>query len=193
MNDSIFTVQFQSIHIRQHSLLPMNIFPSLSPSPVSEAEEDTLARQSDVTVSLYATLYAEYKGFFVYVLTSITLTVWVCWSLIPDYVLNYFGIYYYPDKYWSLAIPSYFLMGMLFTYIAHVLYNTEIMTLPLDDVRNFVDENAVLAGYDCKSMTTELLPTSASEVAEPWISQYSSGVWDLPISITNEVLYGSVE
>ncbi|CAK7910030.1 hypothetical protein CAAN1_21S01706 [[Candida] anglica] len=159
----------------------MNIF--LSPSPTPESSEDTLARQSDVTVATNITSYAEYKGFFVYVLTSITLTVWAAWSLIPDEMLNAVSISYYPDKYWSMAIPSYFLMAMLFTYVAHVLWNTEIETIPLDDVRNFVDENAVLAGYaggDC----------DATEASIPWVWKYSSGVRDLPIGLVNEVLYG---
>lgn len=171
----------------------MNLFPSISPAP-EPSSEDTLARQSDVTVSTNATLYAEYKGFFVYVLTSITLTIWASWSLIPDSTLNYLSIYYYPDKYWSLAIPAYFLMGMLFTYIAHVLWNTEIETIPLDDIRNFVDENAVSAGCDSIPFPTSSKqitpPMTSSKSAEPWIWRYGSGVRDLPISITNEVLYG---
>jgi phosphatidylinositol glycan class P protein len=160
-----------------------------SPSPTPDPSEDRLARQSDVTVSTNITLYAEYKGFFVYVLTSITLAIWATWSLVPDSVLHSYGVYYHPDKYWSLALPAYFLMAMLFTYIAHVLYNTEIMTLPLDDVRNFVDENAVLAGCTYKTGVPVYKGESASDEAEDWAFRYSSAVWDLPISLTNEVLY----
>ena len=140
--------------------------------------EDKLARESDVTVSTTnITENAEYKGFFIYVVSAIALAGWIGWTILPDKFLNeYLSIYYYPDKYWSLAIPTYSLMLMLFIYIALALYNTEVLTLPLNDVRNFVDEFTVF-------------PNEQGENLLDYIHRAPSGVWDLPITLVNEVLY----
>jgi len=170
------------------SSLNLSIFPSLSPTKTTNNNlEDTLARHSDVIVSTNITLYAEYKGFFIYVISATFLTIWVCWTLIPDLVLRSMSIYYYPDKYWALAIPSYTLMLMVYVYVALALYNTEVLTLPLDDVRNFVDEYSVLAG---SSETDEV--AKANKAIE-YLWKAPSGVWDLPVTLVNEVLYGEDE
>lgn len=170
------------------SSLNLNIFPSLSPTKATNNNlEDTLARHSDVIVSTNITLYAEYKGFFIYVISATFLTIWVCWTLIPDLVLRSMSIYYYPDKYWALAIPSYTLMLMVYVYVALALYNTEVLTLPLDDVRNFVDEYSVLAG----SCETDEVAKANKAIEYLWNAP--SGVWDLPVTLVNEVLYGEDE
>lgn len=138
--------------------------------------EDTLARQSDVTVSTNVTLYAEYKGFFIYVISAVILSCWVGWAVLPDYFIrDYLSINYYPDKYWSYAIPSYFLLLMLFGYVSFALYNTEVKTLALDDVRNFVDEHS------------NFIQTREEVNSTPL------GVWDVPVTLVNEVLYGNNE
>lgn len=147
--------------------------------------EDKLARESDVTVSTNVTLHAEYKGFIVYVLSTFILVSWIGWALLPERVLNnYFSIYYYPDKYWLMAIPSYFLLGMLFYYISLAMYNTEVLTLPLNDIRTIVDEHSVFPGSG---------GTSEEQIAASidYLHKAPSGVWDLPITLVNEVLYAN--
>ncbi|CUM52399.1 unnamed protein product [Debaryomyces fabryi] len=170
------------------SSLNLNLFPSLSPTKATDNNlEDTLARHSDVIVSTNITLYAEYKGFFIYVISATFLTIWVCWTLIPDPVLRSMSIYYYPDKYWALAIPAYTLMLMVYVYVALALYNTEVLTLPLDDVRNFVDEHSVLVG------SSEADEIAKANKAIEYLWKSPSGVWDLPVTLVNEVLYGEEE
>lgn len=144
-----------------------------TPTPKPKTpQEDKLARDSDVTVSTNVTLYAEYKGFFIYVLAAALLTVYIAWVLIPDRYLVAIGITYYPDKYWARAMPMYLLMAMLYTYVFTALYNTEILTFRLDDIRLFTDEHAVYP-----------------ENPQDYIFQAPSGVWDLPVGLVNEVLY----
>ncbi|OBA24396.1 PIG-P-domain-containing protein [Metschnikowia bicuspidata var. bicuspidata NRRL YB-4993] len=138
--------------------------------------EDSLARESDVTVSTNVTLYAEYKGFFMYVLSAVALTMFVMWILAPHSVLLSLGISYYPDKYWAQAIPMYFLMLMFYLYVLVTLYNNEVQTLKLDDLRVFTDEHSV-----------------SPEDPVDWLWKAPSGVWDLPIGLVNEVLYGEDE
>lgn len=139
--------------------------------------EDKLARESDVTVSANLNENTEYRGFFVYILTSVVMVCWMGWALLPDKVLqDYLSIYYYPDKYWSMAIPCYFLVWMLFCYIGLALINTEVLTIPLDDIRNFADEFTIF-------------PSEMNKNIVDYIHQSPSGVWDLPITLVNEVLY----
>lgn len=138
--------------------------------------DDKLARESDVTVSTNATSYAEYKGFFMYVGSTTLLVIFSAWILLPDLVLAAIGISYYPDKYWAQAIPAYFLIVMLFLYILLALYNTEIQTKPLNDIRLFTDEHTVYPD---------------DPVA--FLHKTPSGVSDLPILLVNEVLYGDFE
>lgn len=134
--------------------------------------QDLLARQSDVTVSSNVTLYTEYRGFFMYVLCTLALTLFVIWILAPEWLLDHVGISYYPDKYWAQAIPSYLLMLMLYAYVMLTLYNIEIRTLRLDDIRAFTDDQAV---YPLQPLD--------------YVWKAPSGVWDLPIGLVNEVLY----
>lgn len=141
---------------------------------------DELARESDVTVSTNVTPQAEYKGFASYVISCIFVFVWICWSILPDRVLNYLGVYYYPSRWWALAIPSYVIVVMIYTYIALACYNIEHLTLPLDDNRNIVDNSGIII--------TQLKNFKTQDI-EKYISKGTSGVWDLPISIVNEVLY----
>lgn len=170
------------------SSLSLNLFLSSTTTKASNINlEDTLARHSDVIVSTNITLYAEYKGFFIYVISATFLTFWVGWILIPDLVLRSMSIYYYPDKYWALAIPSYTLMVLVYMYVALALYNTEVLTLPLDDIRNFVDEHSILAG----SSENDAISKANKSIEYLWKSP--SGVWDLPVTLVNEVLYGEEE
>lgn len=152
---------------------PTSRLPSPAPSLLLPLRnEDKLARESDVTVSTNVTSYAEYKGFFIYVLSAVLLLGYMAWLLLPEKALNYFGVYYYPDKYWAQAVPAYLLMLMLYVYICLALYNTEVKTLPLDDPRVFTDENAIYP-----------------EDPAAYIHKAPSGVRDLPTPLVSEVLY----
>lgn len=141
---------------------------------------DELARESDVTVSTNITPQAEYKGFASYVISCIFLFIWICWSFLPDRILNNLGVYYYPNRWWALAIPSYVIVLMMYMYIAIALYDIEILTLPLNDNRNIVDDSGIII--------TQLKNFKSNEINNYLINS-SSGVWDLPISIVNNVLY----
>lgn len=146
---------------------------SPSPSRPAPAEEDKLARESDVTVSTNTTSYAEYKGFFIYVISALALVLYVAWTLMPQSVLVALGISYYPNKYWAHAVPTYLLMLMLFAYVYVALYNTEVKTQKLLSLSNFIDRQTVY-------------PADPAE----YVWKASNGVWDLPIGLVNEVLYG---
>ncbi|VEU20145.1 DEKNAAC100992 [Brettanomyces naardenensis] len=149
---------------------------------------DELARESDVTVSTNITPQAEYKGFASYVMSAIFLIVWLGWSLLPDKILHDVGIHYYPSRWWALAIPSYILIAMIYTYVALALYNIEVETVPLNDLRTLVDDSGVIV--------TQVHEGQARQAHEAvpldyYVHHPTSGIWDLPIGKVNEVLYSA--
>ena len=52
-------------------------------------------------------------GFFLVVFASLNLLIYILVSYLPDYFLNYFGWDYLPDKYWSIALPAYFIIVII--------------------------------------------------------------------------------
>lgn len=69
----------------------------------------------------------ELYGFFSWNLSAVVFILYMIWAFVPDSVLNGFGIYYIPDKYYSIAIPLWFAVT-LFTvfqlYVAVCMYST---------------------------------------------------------------------
>lgn len=144
-------------------------------NPMNGRREDSLARQSDVTVSNQNSLLAEYTGFFINIISSVVLVSFILWGLVPTFIFeDYLKFDYFPDKYWFVAVPAYSLMVMLYIYILLAAYNTEIKSLALHDIRNFVDEFTVTPGHQ--------------DMAK-YVHESPSGVCDLPITLVNEVLY----
>ncbi|KAG7665947.1 GPI19 [[Candida] subhashii] len=162
---------------------------SRSSSPRPNPQEDSLARESDVTVS-NITPSKEYQGFAIWVISSICLGCWICWTTLPESILHHqLSIYYYPDRYWAVAIPSYSLMLMVFIYYFLALYNTEVLTLKLDDVCCIVDEHSHFPGDVDNAKGIDVSRQELIDSAVEYIHNAPSGVWDLPITLVNEVLY----
>ena len=173
-----------------------------SSHPDPAPEDDKLARESDVTVSnITLLLEAEYRGFSIHIISTIGLIIWIIWTLLPDSLLHKLSTDYYPNKYWSIAIPSYSLMLMLFAYWVFALYNTEVLTLPLNDIHCIIDENSVFPGEKKVSQVEKQEEEegeeedigggddSIMENSIEFIHKAPSGVWDLPITLVNDVLY----
>lgn len=133
---------------------------------------DILARESDVTISNQITPLTEYRGFALYLIVTAFHLIWLFWTFTPPSIMNKLGIYYYPSRWWSLCLSSTVLMTMLYIYIALQMWNIEVETVKLDDLRTITDDDAVL---------------------EKDIDKYgwcdTNGVYDLRITDVNKVLY----
>ncbi|KAK4128639.1 PIG-P-domain-containing protein [Parathielavia appendiculata] len=92
----------------------------------------------------------EYYGFVLYLFSSLSFLIYLLWSYLPSPFLHALGIYYYPNRWWSLAIPSFLVMLLVYIYVALAGYNLEILTLPLESVETVVDEAAMVAVVDGK-------------------------------------------
>lgn len=183
----------------------------LDKQPISS--QDDLARQSDVTVSNIHHSQAEYHGFTIYVLALISFIIYIAWLVIPDEILSgWFSISYYPDKYWAMAVPAYLLILMVMVYWVLALYNLEVLTVELSDLRCFVDEYTQFPKVEEDKIEThenqdrykemkvhirdQEMRRNEEEKEEArrrriceYIHKAPSGVWDLPITLVNEVLY----
>ncbi|RCK55435.1 Meiotically up-regulated gene 84 protein [Candida viswanathii] len=172
--------------------------PSPHPHPHSpDDDQDKLARQSDVTVSnITAASHTTPRGFTTFILATLALATYVLWTLLPDAVLTRkLLVDYYPDKQWGVACPAWSLMLMVFAYCALALYNLEVLTLGLGDVRCVVDEASVFPDEVFGEPEGE--PTVLNQAnregcgmrSVEYVHAAPSGVWDLPIGLVNEVLY----
>jgi phosphatidylinositol N-acetylglucosaminyltransferase subunit P len=92
----------------------------------------------------------EYYGFTLYLTSSLVFIVYILWSFLPSPVLHQLGIYYYPNRWWALAMPAWTVMLVCYIYIALASYNTGYLTLPMKSVECLVDEAANVAVVDSK-------------------------------------------
>ncbi len=121
------------------------------------------------------------------------------WSYLPSPFLHQLGLYYYPNRWWSLAIPSFLVMTIIYIYVALASYNTGYLTLPMNSIENIVDDAAQIAVIDSKGRIHKKSTSSRGEESLPdasrieWSSLWNEGtdaVMDIPIGGVCEVLYG---
>lgn len=58
---------------------------------------------------------------------------WLLWALVPDDALRAWGVTYYPDKWWALALPLYGVVVAIFVVYAYVALNM-MCSCPPDSV-----------------------------------------------------------
>ncbi|OJJ45293.1 hypothetical protein ASPZODRAFT_152969 [Penicilliopsis zonata CBS 506.65] len=147
----------------------------------------------------------EYYGFVLYLASSFAFLMYILWSYLPSPFLHQLGIYYYPNRWWSLAMPSWIVMTIIYTYVALASYNTGYLTLPMNSIKNIVDEVANVAVIDGKGRrrpggSSKMKPGATSfQIMGPqnrkvsWREIWSEGtdaVLDVPVGGVCEVLYG---
>jgi phosphatidylinositol glycan class P protein len=76
---------------------------------------------------------------------------YILWAYVPAPMLHQMGIYYYPNRWWALAIPCWLIALIVYIYVALASYNTGYLTLPLNSIENLVDECAQVAVVDRKT------------------------------------------
>ncbi|KAI0881457.1 PIG-P-domain-containing protein [Annulohypoxylon maeteangense] len=142
----------------------------------------------------------EYYGFVLYLFSSLTFLIYLLWSYLPSPFLHALGIYYYPNRWWALAIPSFLVMLIVYIYVALAAYNTEILTLPLTSLETIVDEAAKIATIDSKGRirlgeSKKPIPEEKAKQLD-WKNIWNEGtdaVMDVPLAGVCEVLYGDLE
>ncbi|KAG4302430.1 hypothetical protein PCK1_001266 [Pneumocystis canis] len=113
----------------------------------------------------------EYYGFVLYLGSSIVFGVYIIWSYFPVSWLDAIGITYYPERWWSLTLPSYLIITIIYIYFALIGYNTKVLTPKLNQMECITDLYAKV------SSSVNIKPTS-------------DAVIDLPIGEVSFLLYG---
>ncbi|ETN42715.1 uncharacterized protein HMPREF1541_01873 [Cyphellophora europaea CBS 101466] len=90
----------------------------------------------------------EYYGFVLYLASSLAFLMYILWSYLPSPFLHALGITYYPNRWWSLAIPAWIVMLLVWIYVALLSFNVEYLTLSLSSVECMVDDAANVAVLD---------------------------------------------
>ncbi|KAI0473891.1 PIG-P-domain-containing protein [Xylariaceae sp. FL0804] len=141
----------------------------------------------------------EYYGFVLYLFSSLAFLIYLLWSYLPSPFLHALGIYYYPNRWWALAVPSFLVMLLVYIYIALAAYNTEVLTLPLTSIETIVDEAANIATIDGRGRIRQTEPRrqiSGDKARQlDWRNIWNQGtdaVMDVPLAGVCEVLYGGM-
>ncbi|KAK8122445.1 hypothetical protein PG984_011115 [Apiospora sp. TS-2023a] len=149
----------------------------------------------------------EYYGFVLYLFSTLTFLVYLLWAYLPSAFLHAMGIYYYPNRWWALAIPAFLVMLIVYIYVALAAYNVEYLTLPLTDLETIVDDAANVATIDSRGRIRGQGRAAAAAADEKgtskrhqmpareldWHRIWNRGtdaVMDVPLAGVNEVLYG---
>ncbi|KAI9647252.1 hypothetical protein NHQ30_003635 [Ciborinia camelliae] len=122
--------------------------PSRPTTPDSSADElEPPVPRASPKVPTY-----EYYGFVLYLFSSLTFLLYLLWSYLPSPFLHALGIYYYPNRWWSLALPSWIVMLLVYIYVALASYNTGYLTLGMTSVETIIDGAANVCLVDGRGM-----------------------------------------
>ncbi|PSR87199.1 PIG-P-domain-containing protein, partial [Coniella lustricola] len=135
----------------------------------------------------------EYYGFVLYLFSSCCFLMYLLWSYLPSPFLHALGIHYYPDRWWSLAVPSFIVVLLVYIYVALALYNTEYLTLPLGSLETIVDDAGKIAVVDGRGRIGSGNGFVRERGPVDWRECWNEGtdaVMDVPLAGVCEILYG---
>eukprot|EP00916_Digyalum_oweni_P006337 GHVL01010918.1.p1 GENE.GHVL01010918.1~~GHVL01010918.1.p1 ORF type:complete len:138 (-),score=5.77 GHVL01010918.1:1080-1439(-) len=61
----------------------------------------------------------EVYGFVSWIVSFISMGLWVIWAYVPENMLHFMGISLYPSKYWAIAAPMSFCSFVLIGFISY--------------------------------------------------------------------------
>ncbi|KAK6154181.1 hypothetical protein DH2020_013820 [Rehmannia glutinosa] len=82
---------------------------------------------------------SEVYGFVGSITTVVSTVVFVIWAYVPDHWLHSIGIYYYPSRYWALAVPTYFMVTIVLAIGFYIGVNF-MATPPPTSLNSMFDE-----------------------------------------------------
>jgi len=171
------------------------------PNTPDASDDDGAAAMAPVPRAAPKVPTYEYYGFVLYLFSSLAFLMYLLWSYLPSPFLHYLGIYYYPNRWWALAIPAFLVMLLVYIYVALALYNRERLTVPLSSVETIVDGVAQPAVIDSKGRL-KIKSAKGERKGErkvdregrlKWKEIWNEGtdaVLDVPLGGVCEILYG---
>lgn len=143
--------------------------PESSDSEVATSISSHIAKTTPRTAPKVPTY--EYYGFVLYLTSGFAFILYLLWASLPTPLLHALGVYYYPSRWWALAIPSFLLVLIAYIYVALAAYNTEFLTRPPDSLTTVTDSAAKVCDESDVMVATD-------------------AVMDVPVGRACEILYG---
>eukprot|EP01100_Stratorugosa_tubuloviscum_P012006 TRINITY_DN5512_c0_g1_i1.p1 TRINITY_DN5512_c0_g1~~TRINITY_DN5512_c0_g1_i1.p1 ORF type:complete len:242 (-),score=68.69 TRINITY_DN5512_c0_g1_i1:182-859(-) len=131
----------------------------------SESELPSQVNIRNANVDIY--------GFVGWMSSIVGLVLFLLWAYLPDSILHQLGIFYYPNKYWAIAMPCYLCVTIIFIVLAYGAINL-IITEPLDSIYTLKDNY------------------SKSLIHSNFKSDSIPPIMDMPITEVNYYLYPNV-
>ncbi|KAJ6262238.1 hypothetical protein Dda_3043 [Drechslerella dactyloides] len=150
--------------------------PATPDSSDSEAANSSRIAQSTPRAAPKVPTY-EYYGFVLYLTSTLAFIVYLLWSYLPAPVLHFLGIHYFYNRWWSLAVPAYLVVIILYIYVALASYNVEYMTKSLTSLENIVDEVAKMAVVEIDESRHRKIVRGGDAVN----GDHSGSIYDEPI------------
>jgi phosphatidylinositol glycan class P protein len=113
-------------------------------------------------------------GFFLLVAAIFAFLIYIIISFIPDTAINELGWDYLPDKYWSIALPSFVVIALLMILPFYFSLNMRQVNEPAC-IHSVTDEHA--------------LDKQAQKRANAYTESSIDPIYDIPISEINRFLF----
>ncbi|CAD6902744.1 unnamed protein product [Tilletia controversa] len=126
---------------------------SPDPLPTSAASTSPASTPSATTTRrpppLQSATSSEYYGFALFTLTTCLWLSWIVWALVPQEVLEWWGVLWMPSREWAYLLPAWSMATMLFGYAAYNAINI-MNTAGPHELHSLVDEHSEvgIAGRD---------------------------------------------
>ncbi|KAI3449017.1 hypothetical protein Pfo_005682 [Paulownia fortunei] len=82
---------------------------------------------------------SEVYGFVGSITIVVATVIFIIWAYVPDYWLHSIGIYYYPSRYWALAMPTYIMATIVLAIGIYIGLNF-MATPPPTSLKSMFDE-----------------------------------------------------
>jgi hypothetical protein len=110
---------------------------------------------------------------------GVSFVAYLAWAFIPDDALESLGVYYYPDKYWALAVPVWlFALGL---YAAWAYEGVNLLSVRAEDDEDLIAE--VGGSIPVRK------PTDAREETDADPPGSVPSIHDVPLEEVSRVLY----
>ncbi|XP_074340185.1 phosphatidylinositol N-acetylglucosaminyltransferase subunit P-like isoform X2 [Apium graveolens] len=117
---------------------------------------------------------SEVYGFVGSITTVVTLVVFLVWAYVPEYWLHTVGIYYYPNRYWAIAAPTYAMVTLVLVIGFYIGINF-MVTPPPTSFNTIFDE------YSRNPVSSVLLTNEDQPPIPP--------MFDINISEINDAMF----
>mmetsp|Transcript_4506 Transcript_4506/g.6779 ORF Transcript_4506/g.6779 Transcript_4506/m.6779 type:complete len:147 (-) Transcript_4506:295-735(-) len=98
----------------------------------------------------------ELYGFFSWNLSALVFVLYMIWAFVPDGILNEFGIYFFPDKYYAIAFPLWISVSA-FTFLQLYVTVCQLKTPSLESYDTLQDRHTILKNPHAEEEQKEMV------------------------------------